>query len=302
MARKRLPLHLVNIFEAAARHQSFKLASEELFLSPSAISHQIKTLEQYLGFDLFIRKSRKVELNAAGKMLLSYVQQSLKILDQGTQLTVNKFSSPVLKISTFPTMASNVIIPQLGLFQSAHPNIDIRIETGLNLNDLRHDDIDLALRLGRGDWPDVGKKKLMDISIAALCSPSFANKHQLTSIEQLSHLPLIDLSNMENIWQTWSKASNIELINLAHKLTFNSYESAIQAACQGLGLVLAMLPIENSLLNSNLLIQPFVTNVPFKHALYAVYRPEDENRHDIQCFIDWLMQSPNLSITSFNQR
>ena len=97
MARKLPPLHLIHIFEASARHQSFKLASEELFLSPSAISHQIKSLEKYLGFNLFFRKSRKVELNPAGKMFLGYVQQSLQILDQGTSQTINRFSNAVTR-------------------------------------------------------------------------------------------------------------------------------------------------------------------------------------------------------------
>ncbi|MGJ8693318.1 MAG: LysR substrate-binding domain-containing protein [Thalassotalea sp.] len=295
MARKLPPLHLLSIFEAAARLESFKAASEVLYLSPSAVSHQIKALEAYFGFPLFIRKNRRVTLNSAGKLLFGYTQQSMKILDQGTQATIRKFSAPSLKISTFPTMAANVIIPQLGLFQTAHPDIDIRIETGLNLTDFNHDDIDLALRLGQGQWPDVGKTKLLDIRIAALCSPSFAEKHQLNHISKINDVPLIDLSNMDHIWKTWSQELGLAKINSEHKLTFNSYESAIQAACQGLGLVLAMLPIERSLIEKELLIQPFAETINFHHALYAVYRHEDKNRHEIQCFLDWLLLSPNLA-------
>lgn len=297
MARKLPPLHLFYIFEASARHGSFKLASEELFLSPSAVSHQIKALEQYLGFDLFDRKSRKVELNSAGKMYLYYVQKSIETLEKGTAKVKNKFTSPALKISTFPTMAGNVIIPQLGNFQQAHPEIDIRIETALTVADLKHDDCDLAIRLGQGDWPDVEITKLMDIEVAALCTPKFAEEHQLNSLEKLLNVPLIDLSNMDNIWQTWSANLDLDLTHIDHKLTFSSYEAALQAAEQSLGVVLALLPVERGLLDRNILINPFKFTVPFYHSMYAVYRKEDNDRHDIQCFIDWLMKSPILSLS-----
>ena len=294
MAKKLPALHLFSIFEVAARLENFKLASEELFITPSAVSHQIKSLEAYIGFELFHRKSRGVELNAAGKMYLHYVQQSLDLLDQGTKKITNKFSSPSLKISTFPTMASNVIIPQLGHFQSAHPDIDIRIETGMNVTDLRYDDFDLAIRLGDGNWPGVHVKKLLNLNIVAVCSPTFAKIHKINKIEQVNHLPLIDLSNMENIWQTWANALNIIDINSDHKLTFSNYDASLQAAEQGLGLALAVMPIENLLVERNLLIKPFNENIPFHLSLYAVYREEDSERHDIKCFLDWLIKSPNL--------
>ena len=150
MAKHLPPLHLVTIFEAAARLQSFKLASEELFITPSAVSHQIKALEAFIGFELFVRKTRGVELNQAGKFYLHFVQQSLDTLILGTKKLTSKYSSPSLKISTFPSMASNVIIPQLSLFQDAHPDVDIVIETGMNITNLRYEDCDLALRIGRG--------------------------------------------------------------------------------------------------------------------------------------------------------
>ena len=293
-AKKLPPLHLLSIFESSARLESFKLASEELFLTPSAVSHQIKSLEEYIGTPLFIRKSRGVKLNSAGKLYFNYVQQGLDQIEQGTKAVKRKYLSPNLKISTFATMATNVILPQLGLFQQVHPEIGIRIETGLDLTDFRYEDFDLAIRIGNGDWPNVSMKKLLDIKVAALCSQEFADKHQLTSIEQIEDIPLIDLTSMDNIWQTWAEASGLEKINVEHNLTFNSYESSLHAAEQGLGLCLALMPIENSLVNRKVLIDPFNNTVPFGRALYAVYREEDKDRHDIQCFLNWLIKSPNM--------
>lgn len=294
MAKKLPPLHLISIFEASARHQSFKLASEELFLTPSAISHQIKSLEAFIGFKLFTRKSRGVALNPAGKIYLTYIQQALTALEEGTKAVQRKHLSPSLKISTFSTMATNVILPQLGLFQQAHPEIDIRIETGLDITDFQYEDFDLAIRIGHGDWPNIAKRKLLDIEVAALCSEEFAKKHQLSSLSQMNDVPLIDLTTMDNIWQTWADATGIKNINNKHKLTFNNYESTLHAAEQGLGLCLALLPIENSLLSRNILVNPFKKTMAFGRSLYAVYREEDKERHDIQCFLNWLVQSPNL--------
>ncbi len=294
MSNKLPALHLFSIFEAAARHENFKQAATELFITPSAVSHQIKALESFLGFELFQRKSRGVALNAAGKVYLHYVQQGLYKLEQGTKIVSNKFSSPSLKITTFPTMASNVIIPKLSDFQQDHPNIDIRIETGMNVTDLRYDDCDLAIRMGRGDWPGVVAKKLLNLTVHAVCSPSFAEKHQLTSPEQISQVPLIDLANMNNIWRTWAQAMMLAEMQYQHKLTFSNYDASLQAAEQGLGLALAVMPIEYALIERKLLVLPFDKAAAFDQALYAVYREEDQNRHDIHCFLDWLTKSPNL--------
>ena len=295
MSKKLPALHLLSIFAAAARLENFKLAAKELFITPSAVSHQIKSLEEFLGFELFQRKSRGVSLNSAGKMYLHFVEQGIELFELGTKKVTNKFSSPTLKISTFPTMASNVIIPQLALFQEAHPEIDIRIETGMNVTDLRYDDYDLAIRMGQGNWPGVKIKKLLDLNVNAVCSPEFAKQHQLSSPEQISEIPLIDLSNMDNIWQTWADALGLPKKNYQHKLTFSNYDSSLLAAEQGLGLALAIMPIEKLLIKRKLLISPFKQKIPFNQALYAVYREEDKDRHDIHCFLNWLIKSPNLN-------
>jgi len=294
MAKKLPALHLFSIFEASARHESFKLASKELFITPSAVSHQIKALEEHLGFELFVRKSRGVSLNSAGKMYFHYVQQGINLFEQGTKAVISKFSSPSLKISTFPTMATHVILPQLGLFQHAHPEIGLRIETGLDVADLRYEDFDIAIRVGKGDWPNVTAKKLLDLKVAALCSQKFADKYQLSDFEQINEVPLIDLTTMDNMWQTWAAVTDVKEVSFNHNLTFNNYEASLHAAEQGLGLALALMPIENSLVDRKILLNPFNRTIPFSQSLYAVYRNEDKDRYDIQCFINWLIKSPTM--------
>jgi LysR family glycine cleavage system transcriptional activator len=294
MALKIPPVHLLTIFEAAARLESFKLASEELFITPSAISHQVKSLEEYIGFELFQRKSRGVSLNSAGKMYLNYIQRGLNAFDEGTKKLKRKYASPHLKISCFSTLASNIIIPQMGAFQNAHPDIDIRIETGNHITDLRYDDIDLAIRVGDGEWPNVVSTKITDIEIAAVGSKSFIEKHQLNQFEDVKKVPLIDITMMNDIWGNWANKLNLDHTPFKRTITFSDYDSSIRAAIQGLGLALAMFPMEKINEDNGLLVKAFNENLTYPKSVYAVYRVEDENRHDIQCFLNWLLKSPDL--------
>ena len=148
MARRLPPLHLLQLFEAAGRHSSFKKAAEELFLTPSAISHQIKSLEKNLGIVLFKRATRGVKLTSAGEKYITTVQEIFHLLDHGTTSLKQEFSaqaqSTLLKISTISTIASNIIIPNLELFQQEFPAMELRRETSSERMDLRYDEFDLA--------------------------------------------------------------------------------------------------------------------------------------------------------------
>jgi len=288
------PVHLLTIFESAARLESFKLASEELFITPSAISHQIKALEAHLGFELFQRKSRGVAINSAGKMYLHFIQQGLNAFEQGTKKVKHRYSSPSLKISCFTTLASNIIIPQIGAFQAAHPNIEIRIETGNQVADLRYDDIDLAIRIGAGEWPNVVATKITNIKVAVVASKTFLEKYDVNEFNDVNHAPLIDITMMDDIWKQWAQSVQLEKLTAKRSITFSDYDSSISAAIQGVGLALAMFPIEKTHEEHGLLIRPFNENITYPESVYAVYRKEDENRHDIQCFLSWLKKSPTL--------
>ncbi|TLU67513.1 LysR family transcriptional regulator [Thalassotalea litorea] len=290
MARKLPPAHLLVVFEAAGRHQSFKKASAELFITPSAVSHQIRSLEEFLGFELFQRDKRGVSLNAAGQSYLNVVSMSLQKLEHATRQLQNRFQSNTLKISTFPSLSRNIILPKLASFQQQNPSLDIRIETSMNLLDLRYEDIDLAFRIGAGEWPDVAVEKIMDVEIIAVCSMSFKEQNQLTDVSQITDVPLIDLAGFDNIWGNWSKAVGNGRLKVLPKLTFNDYDASLQAAEQGLGIALAMTPIENYLLKSKILVDPFNLKADFPMSLYAVYRDADRQNHDIQTFISWVRQ------------
>lgn len=290
MARKLPPLHLLHLFEAAGRNLSFKKAAEELFLTPSAISHQIKALEAYLEITLFTRQARGVRLTAAGTTYLTVVQAVFKKLDQGTAQLKNTYYSQSLRIATFSSLASNIIIPRLGLFQHAFPEIELNIETSTELADLRYDEFDIALRLGKGDWPGVISEKIFDLQVSPMCSPGFAHKHKLISVSQIPYVPLIKLSTIEDAWPRWAIKVGLTGLKLHSSLSLGSYDAVIQAAQQGLGLALGTWPLENSALSNGQLVKPFKEQIQFEQSCYAVYLPQDNPRQDISVFLRWFKQ------------
>ncbi|WP_416304977.1 LysR substrate-binding domain-containing protein [Neptunicella sp. SCSIO 80796] len=287
MARKLPPLHLLHIFEAAGRKLSFKLAGEELHLTPSAISHQVKALEEHLQLPLFQRLTRGVSLTAAGAMYLAVVQDMFQQLDKGTSRLKQRFSTQSLRISTFPSLASNIIIPKLSEFQTAFPDIELRIETGMNLVDLRYEELDLAIRVGSGNWPGVISEKLFDIQVTPVCSAAFADKYQLSRVEQICTVPLLHISYIQDGWPNWGKSVGVYGVESSSSLTLGSYDAAIHAAQQGLGLALAILPIEMGPIEQGVLLRPFAEQSAFPMSCYAVYRQYDNERPDIQAFINW---------------
>lgn len=291
MARKLPPLHLLQLFEAAARHSSFKKAAEELFLTPSAISHQIKSLEQNLDIALFKRATRGVKLTPAGEKYITTVQKVFQLLDNGTTLLKQEFTSRfqprLLRISTISTIANNIIIPNLELFQQEFPLIELIIETSMDLIDLRYDDFDLALRLGDGNYSGVISEKIFDLHVTPLCSPEFAKKHNLSNVNQILSVPLIQNVNMKDSWSKWKKT--VGLTDVEPKATFKigSYDGVMLAAQQGFGLALGAVPLENIALKQGVLVQPFKEKSRFLHSCFAVYHARDTDRDDIHSFIGW---------------
>ncbi len=290
MARKLPPLHLLQIFEAAGRQLSFKKAAEELFVTPSAISHQVKALEEHLGIALFKRLTRGVQLTPAGANYLLVVKDIFERLDHGTSALKQRFSSQSLRISTIPSIASNIIIPHLGLFQQAFPDIELRIEISLDLIDLRYDECDLGIRIGDGDYPGLHCEKLFDLLVTPMCSAQFYQQHQLQKLEQVATVPLIQFSSMENSWSGWGEKVGVSGIGSKPMLSLSSYDAVMQAAQQGLGMALGALPLENLNLKNGTLVRPFKTLTLFPQACYAVCRPHDQQRRDINVFIDWFRQ------------
>lgn len=287
--RRLPPLHTLEAFEAAARRASFKLAAQELHLTPSAISHQIKALEAFLGFELFRRGNRSLELTDGGKAYLQVVRETLSKLRSGSAKVAQRYARATLKISAGPFIASELILPALPAFQEAHPDIDVRIDTDLRPVDLLHEDTDVALRFGNGQWPRLSAELLLTMSAVPVCTPALAKTLRKRRPDQIDDITLIHSSPMPDGWAQWATESGVTLGKPRRDVWLDSYLAILRAAEQGLGLALGLVPMVDPWLARRKLAMPWPQlKLTIPQGYYLLHRPEDADRPEVAAFRDWL--------------
>lgn len=289
--RRLPPLHTLEAFEASARRLSFKLAAQELHLTPSAISHQIKALEDFLGFELFRRGNRSLELSDGGKAYLAVVRDTLARLRDGSLRVARRHGRTALKISMGPFIASELILPALPSFQDAHPEVDVRIDTDLRPIDLLHEDTDIALRFGSGQWPQLTAEHLLTMSAVPVCTPSLVRALRKRGPAELQDVVLIHSSPMPDAWAMWAKAAGVTLGVPKRDIWLDSYLAILRAAEQGLGLALGMVPLVDPWLRRRKLATPWPQlKMQIPQGYYLVHRPDDSDRPEVLAFRDWLRE------------
>lgn len=282
------PLQLLRTFETAARLLSFKDAALALHVTPSAISHQMKQLEEHLGIDLFSRVNRGLQLTAAGLQYRHEVADALARLTRSTDDLHRRFGRPALRASILPLMAADLIIPALQSFQTMHPEIELRIETSIEMVDFAKSDLDVAIRFGLGDWPGLASEKICNIIGTPVCSAGYARDNNLKEIEDIRRCQLIGLPVQERAWERLAEAAGVVDFKPEHSLFLDSLLSTSRAAEQGLGLAIGLFPIMSPLLQSGRLVAPFPIWVPIPEGHYMVWRPEDSDRPALTAFRDWI--------------
>ncbi len=287
--RRLPPLHSLEAFEAAARRGAFKLAAQELHLTPSAISHQIKALETFLGFELFRRGNRSLELTDGGRAYLAVVRDTLSRLRSGSARVSQQHARASLKISAGPFIASELIVPALPSFQEAHPDIDVRIDTDLRTVDLLHEDTDIALRFGGGHWKHLGADRLMRVAAVPVCTPALARRLRRSGPRRLDDVVLIHSSPMPEGWPMWAAAAGVELGTPKRDIWLDSYLAILRAAEQGVGLALGLVPMVQTLLDAGKLTAPWPElRMQVPQAYYLLYRASEGDRPEILAFRRWL--------------
>lgn len=289
--RRLPPLHTLEAFEAAARGLSFKRAGTELHVTPSAISHQIKALEGFLGFDLFRRGNRSLELTDGGKAYLAVVRDTLARLRDGSGRVAQRYGRASLKISMGPFIASEIVVPALPSFQEAHPDIDVRIETELRPVDLLHEDLDITLRFGSGQWPHLTAERLMNVAAVPVCTPAIAKQLKKRTPSELEDVALIHSSPMPDGWRDWARAASVSLGKPRRDVWLDSYLAILRAAEQGVGLAMGLVPMVNPWIKRRKLATPW-PDLKFEipQAYYLLYRSNDEDRREVQVFRAWLRE------------
>lgn len=280
------PIQYLPTFEAAARYCSFKLAAQELNITPSAISQQIKTLETQLGQCLFDRSQRQLNLTAAGTAFYDVAKATLDaysttfLSDYAPRSSAieNTQARQTLVVSMMPFIANNLVIPRLADFQQQHPQIKLIINTDMDQVDLIEGNIDAAIRFGIPPWQGLHGEKICDATSALVATEEYFAQHPIQTKDDWQNQTLIHCRTNKNDWQTLMKLMQHSFKPKA-ELHFDCYESGMQAAESGLGLAMAIFPITQQKVNAGKLKMMTTKTYPSEEGFYWVCREENPSQH-----------------------
>ena len=291
----RLPsLNGLRAFEAAARHLSFTNAAAELNVTQTAISHQIRRLEEELGIRLFVRQNRALALTPEARDYLPGVRAAFNDLRLATDRLLRKDDGHVLTVSTLASLAAKWLLPRLSTFQEAHPGIDVRITTSTALVDFKSGDVDAAIRYGRGDWPGLHADWLMADQLFPVCSPALlTGKRPLRSPEDLRDHVLLHTSNANSDdWRLWLTAAGLPAnISKQPGLTFDLILMAVQAAIDGYGVAIGRTSYVEADIAKGRLVVPFKITLPANAGFYLVCPEATADTPKLAAFRQWLVAS-----------
>lgn len=266
------PLHFLPAFEAAGRLSSFKAAAAELHVTPSAISQQLKAIEEALGVALFERRGRIVQLTAAGELYLRDVQQLLSEAALATRRVRERKTQRVLRLSAPDFVAYEFLLSRLSQFRARFPGLELSLEASARVVDFASNDVDAAIRVADGIWPSLVCLPLGDAQVTPVCAPQLARS--IRSVAQLRRHPLIELRSQERRgWRAFMKKQGQP--EPEQVLCFDGYLEALRAAEQGLGVTFGIFPLATEWVRSGRLAVPLALRVPFQGKICFVYRKAD---------------------------
>ncbi|SRR5258708_4480094 len=286
MSAKLPPLAPLRAFEAAARLGSFSRAAEEISVTHSAVSHQIRALERTLGIALFQRNGRRVSLTAAGRHFADRVGAALRDIAEAAQFIRRSERDHVLTISTLPSFAARWLLPRMGRFMEQHPAIAINVHTSLSLVDLTRDEVDLAIRFGRGDWPGLEAHKFLDDEFFPVASPRLHGGRLPKRPADLARFTL--MRSNDEFWAPWFRAAGVKL-DEPRSPVFSDSSHVIQAAVDGRGIALGRRSIAETDLRAGTLVRLFNIAIPADGANYLVW-PKGKLSANAALLRDWLLQ------------
>ncbi|MBR0877285.1 MULTISPECIES: transcriptional regulator GcvA [Bradyrhizobium] len=289
----RLPsLNGLRAFEAAARHLSFTLAASELNVTQTAISHQIRRLEEELGIRLFVRQNRALALTPEARDYLPGVRAAFNDLRLATDRLLRKDDDKVLTVSTLASLAAKWLLPRLTDFQEQHPGIDVRITTSTSLVDFQRDNVDAAIRYGRGQWPGLRADWLMADELFPVCSPSLLRGDKpLRQPEDLKGYPLLHTSNANSDdWRLWLTAAGLPG-DIARQpgITFDMIFMTIQAAIDGIGVAMGRTSYVQDDIAKGRLVVPFKIALPADAGFYLVAPEGRREAPKLAAFREWMI-------------
>ena len=284
------PLNAMRAFDAAARHLSFTLAADELFVTQAAISHQIKALEQDLGVPLFKRLNRTLALTDEGQALLPFVRAAFEQLNAGVRELERFCTGGTLRVTAPPSVASEWLVPRLGRLQHEHPELDLHLNATTRVVDLVRENIDCGIRHGAGDWPGLVAYRLFQPSLKPVCSPSLlSGEHPLRTPADLVHHTLLYAMDGPEEWQLWLRAAGMDGVDTGRVLRFDNGELAMKAAISGIGVAIGRTPLLDSDMADGLLVEPFDISLNTECAYHFIVPEATVDQPKIVAFRGWLL-------------
>jgi len=285
------PLNALRAFEAAARHGSFKGAALELHVSQSAISHQVKSLEDALSVALFVRKTRAVELTPNARIYYPILREAFNRIADGAQLIRAPAAAGVVTLQAYSTFTMRWLIPRLPGFQQSHPDVQLRLHTSQQDVDFDRSDVDACIMIGRPDHSELHYVHLFSCELFPVCSPALLAKPGAPgSPKDLSAQVLLQVYPSATDWWVWLNAQGVRKANPDAGLNFDSYDLALFAALQGLGVALGQQPYVSRELRTGLLVELFPgRRVANPNQWYFVCRKERKDYAKIDALRSWLL-------------
>lgn len=303
MQRKRFnlpPLDLIQGFEAAARTLSFTKAAEELFITQSAVSRQIRGLEDHLGVALFERRPRSLALTEKGRVLHRAATEFLERMQETTDRLRVDGGAPHLTVTTTGGFASLWLIPRLRTFTVLHPDVDVRISASYKTVNLERTLVDVAVRYCKEEEAPEGAIRLFGEELFPICSPMLQAEgaNPLRALADLEHHALLHMDEARDHmdWDTWLAAQGHHGLKPAASIRFDSYEQMIQAALGGQGVAMGIGRLVSGLIDSGKLVAPFCKSVTGSRSYFIIRSANTRTRPHVQAFVDWLIEEAKTAI------
>ncbi len=295
MRRPLPPLNALRAFEVAARHGSFRAAGEELCVSHSAISHQVKQLEEYLRIELFTRRPHAVELTRAGRVLYPVLRDSFDRIAACTEVLIAPRQQDVLTVRLYSTLAIRWLIPRLPKFQASHPQIRFRLNSSQLDVDFEREDVDGSIMIGQRSDDTLHYTYLFSAELFPVCSPRLRDGPvALREPGDLRHHTLLQVEPSPRDWLFWLERSGVSNVDPDSGLILDSYDHALAAAREGVGIALGMQPYVAKDFAAGVLVEAFPgRRVRFDSDWYFVCRKERTKEAKITAFRDWLQAEIN---------
>lgn len=288
--KKLPPLNWLRSFEASARHLNFTHAAEELNLTQAAISKQIRNLEYSLGANLFTRRPRGLELSEDGAAYLPAVKESISTLAAVTNELFGSSQSQVLHVRTSLAFFNCWLVQRLNRFYASYAEVDLRFTSNVwvNYGDI-DSSVDMEVRYGRGDWPNLVSERLSYDQLIPVCSPSLLESRPINSIRDLSEHTLLHVLGYEEGWGQWLAKLGDADVNANQGMQFDTLISAFSAATHGMGVALARSSLVEGLIASGQLVVPLQESLDTDEAFYLVYRANQCDSGVAKLFREWVL-------------